>query len=387
MRHTVYETLATDEDKAHRKKEKLVLTRDPIEEDIKKGLSLEEMRKRLWEKSNYDRIRFLEGLLSRKAPGLPPGTMDNIDTIRKESYHFFGDECMAASNFASAAESYGKAGEDALAGKAWKLAGDAYMEEARKARGEEAEPPMPESQPETVRVAQAHGQEGRREGSRPGQIALSPPMLEKHGQEGQKGKAGKPEQQQQAERESKVRPGAGKEEAKAEKPGQEGKAEKPKQQEEKGNKEKAGAEKEWLKEGRKKGRTAVSPYEKAAEAYENANQGGMAASAWKKAGDDYLAMASAAGNDSRYLREALRCYAKAKEDRMSGYVGLMTGMPLSDVEKHFSKASMKKDDYVIMARDMLSKQYYHAARFLFERAGENELARMVSEMEQKSIKK
>jgi|GEM_PF-6182235 len=342
MEHIAYGALATDEDKAHKKKEKLVLARDPMEEDIKKGLSLEEMRKRLAEKSHYDRIRFLEGLLSRKAPGLPIDTMANLDTIRKESYRFFGDECMGAKSFVSAAESYSKAGEDGLAGNAWKLAGDAYMAEARKAPPEGEEAAMP-----AIHVAQ--GQPGeRREGGRPDEAMRAPPASEKP----KEGKAQKPGKMQEKEKE-----------AKAKKEPEEGK-----------------------KDEKKKGRIKTSLYEKAAESYENANQGKMAESAWKKAGDDYLAMASADG-DSRYLKEALRCYANAKDGKMSGYVGLMTGMPLKDVESYFSKANVKKDDCIIMARDMLAKQYYHAAKFLFERAGEKELAKMASEIEQKSVKK
>jgi hypothetical protein len=368
MEHIAYGALVTDEDKAHKKKEKLVLARDPIEEDIKKGLSLEEMRKRLAEKSHYDRIRFLEGLLSRKAPSLPNDTMANLDTIRKESYRFFGDECMGAKDFVSAAESYSKAGEDGLAGGAWKLAGDAYMEEAGKGhRGGE------EAAMQAIQAAQGHGPVERHEGSRPGEAMRAPPS-----EKPKEGKAQKPSTNQEKEKEANAKKGP-----------EEGKEEKSGARLEKEEKEPNArkAPEEGKKEEKKKGRITVSLYEKAAESYENANQEKMAESAWKKAGDDYLAMASANGNDSRYLREALRCYIKANDGRMSGYVGLMTGMPLKDVESYLSKANVIKDDCIIMARDLLAKQYHHAAKFLFERAGEKELAKMVSEMEPKSVKK
>jgi tetratricopeptide (TPR) repeat protein len=283
MRHTVYETLASEEEKQHKPREKLILGKDPIEEDIKKGLSLEEMRKKLEEKSHYDRILFLERLLSRKSPHLPKDTIANLGTIRTESYRFFGDECMASGDFASAAEAYSKAGDDSSASGAWKQAGDSYIGQA-----------------ETI-------------GNKPAS-------------------AGSASQE------------------------------------------------------RKKGKVAVSLYENAAESYENAGQGELAKSAWKRAGDDYVAMADSSG-DTRCLKEALRCYAKAHDDMNFGFVGLMTGMPLKEAEKSLAKSGATKDDFVLMAEKMLERQYYHAARFLYDLAGEKELAKMVAEMQSKSVKK
>jgi hypothetical protein len=97
-------------------------------------------------------------------------------------------------------------------------------------------------------------------------------------------------------------------------------------------------------------------------------------------------MADATG-DSRCLKEALRCYSKAKDGRGMGYAGLMTGMPLRDVEKSLRQSGMRKEEFVVMAKDMLERQYYHAARFLYDLAGEKELAKMVAEMQSKTVKK
>jgi tetratricopeptide (TPR) repeat protein len=279
MRQTVYDTLVSEEERQHKPREKLVLGKDPIEEDIKKGLSLEEMRKKLEEKSHYDRIMFLERLLSRKSR-LSKDTMANLGAIRAESYRFFGDECMESGAFVSAAEAYSKAGDDSSASDAWKKAGDSYMGQAQTT------------------------------GPRP---ATGP------------------------------------------------------------------------KEG-KKGKTPVSLYEKAAESYENAGQKGLAKSAWKKAGDDYIAMADSSG-DNRCLKEALRCYAKADDGMDFAFTGLMTGMPLKEAERSLKKSGATKDDLVLMAEKMLERDYYHAARFLYDLAGEKELAKMVAEAQSKSVKK
>jgi hypothetical protein len=113
--------------------------------------------------------------------------------------------------------------------------------------------------------------------------------------------------------------------------------------------------------------------------------GAMAQAAWKKAGDDHIAKAEATG-DIRHIKEALRCYIKAKDDMMAAYAGLMSGMALKEAEKRLISANARRENYIMMGKDLLSKGYGHAAKFLFGLAGEKDLAKAVEGMENKSIR-
>jgi len=333
--------------------------RDPFEEDIKKGLSLEEMRRRLQERSAQEKIRYLKLLLSREGGSLKKGTVEGIGRIISESYRFFGDEIMgrgdsemAAKSYGDAAKSYGKAAksyenseQEELAKKAWKLAGDSHMADAH------ARQPPPETVPSGP-LESGPGAIGREDGKL-GDTKRAGPMQGR-------GHAGQGKHKRRTREDASVRASVELSPAEPRK-GEKGK-------------------------GRPSGeRRKKSGFALAAAAYENAGESEMAATAWKMAGDEYLSLAEK--GDRRYLGDALDSYRKGRRFREAVYVSLLAGKPIRETEDLSKKGNLGKHELVEMANTFLSMRYYHASRFLFALAGEGELAKKVSEIEKENKSK
>ncbi|MCX6774410.1 MAG: hypothetical protein NTY68_05460 [Candidatus Micrarchaeota archaeon] len=325
--------------------------KDPFEEDIKKGLSIEEMKKRLQERSAQEKIKYLETLLSKRGSSLKKGTVNGIEEIISESYRFFGDEMMEKGYYGKAAQSYESANEDELAKKAWKLAGDSQMAAAQAETQpiiKETEAPAESAHKKPKPGESRHGEPGeaaaefheeaKKEGSRP---------------ENKKAEGPKKKPVMEKEQEERIRISeAG----------------------EKGGEEKGQEVKKEI------GKRKKSGFATAAEFYENAGEMEMAESAWKLAGDEYLSFSE---KDRKYLDDALDSYKKGKNFKMSVYVSLLSGKSTKSIEDLSKKGNLGRKEFVIMANDLLTKNYLHAARFLFNLAGEKDLARKILDMEKK----
>jgi hypothetical protein len=132
------------------------------------------------------------------------------------------------------------------------------------------------------------------------------------------------------------------------------------------------------------GKKRKSGFASAAEAYENAGETEMASAAWKMAGDEYLSLSEK--GDRGYLDDALDSYKRGNQFRMAVYVSLLSGKSAKSVEDLAKKGSLGKKELVLMAKDFLVKEYFHAARILFNLAGEKDLANKISDMEKKKNK-
>jgi hypothetical protein len=342
--------------------------KDPFEEDIKKGLSIEEMKKRLQERSAQEKIKYLESLLSKRGSSLKKGTVHGIEEIITESYKFFGDEMMKEGHYEEAAGAYANANEDELAKKAWKLEGDAQMAAAQA----ESVPEEEETQAGASPKESKHGETGMAGSESQEETKKEEPKPAESGH-GEAGRAGSEEETGKEEH----RPGNEKTEGAKKKTG------KGKETNEKISLHETGAL--AAEEGRKTGKEETgkkrkSGFEAAAEAYENAGEDEMAKAAWKLAGEEYLSFSE---SDRRCLDDALGSYKKGGNFRMAVHVSLLAGKNLKSIEELAKKGNLTKKDFVVMGKDFLTRDYLHAARFLFNLAGEKDLASKVAEMEKK----